>query len=82
MIRILKSLIIAFPGLGVVFAGFAYDLAFAGIPYPDPTELMAARHAFHSAVADRIIGGGAVLFVFGLVAAPLLHRRFARRTTY
>lgn len=82
MIRILKSLVIAFAGLGVVLAGFVYDLAFAGIPYQDPTELMAARYALHSAVADRIIGGGALLFVAGLVAAPLLHRRQARRKTY
>jgi hypothetical protein len=70
---------IALAGLVLAAAGFAYDLAFAGIPYQDPTAEMAARYAFHSAVAERIMSAGALVFVVGLVAAPVIFARLGKR---
>jgi hypothetical protein len=48
--------------LGFVLAasGFVYDLAFAGLPYQDPTPKMQARWQYHSGVASVIdlVGAG------------------------
>jgi len=52
-------------GLGILMliSGFGYDLAFAGIPYQDPTPEMSVRYAFHSRIASvfYIVGGGAIV---------------------
>ncbi len=51
-------------GFAVAVAGFAYDLAFAGLPYQDPTPEMQARWQYHSGVASVIeLSGVGVLLV-------------------
>ncbi|WP_201750216.1 hypothetical protein [Tautonia marina] len=58
-------------GLFVAGAGFAYDLAFAGIPYPDPTPEMAARYRFHSRIASAAEWSGAAVVLVGMLSLAL-----------
>lgn len=70
MARWIKWLIpIAIMACGVValFAGFAYDLGFAGIPYQDPPPELAARYAFHSRIASVIRWGGLLMVAIGVI---------------
>lgn len=62
-----RALHVTLAGLVLVVAGFLYDLAFAGLPYQDPTAEMQAGWLWHKAVADRIILGGIAVFVIGLI---------------
>jgi hypothetical protein len=58
-------------GFVLAAAGLVYDLAFAGLPYQDPTPEMQARWRYHSGVASviELVGGGVVLLgVAGLAA--------------
>lgn len=55
-------------GVGVIFAGFVYDILFAGIPYQDPTPALEARYIFHSQIASIIRWSGAGICVIGAVA--------------
>jgi hypothetical protein len=54
--------------LGMVFAGFVYDVLFAGIPYQDPPPDLAARYRHHATVAEDIMGLGIPLSGAGVVA--------------
>jgi hypothetical protein len=47
-------------GFVLAAAGLVYDLAFAGLPYQDPTPEMQARWRYHSGVASviELVGGG------------------------
>ncbi len=66
MKRILPLLIIVF-GFMVIFAGFLYDVLFAGIPYQDPTPALAAKYLFHSNIASIIRWSGlGIVFLGGL----------------
>ena len=67
-------LLLAATGLALVVAGFVYDVAFAGIPYQDPTPTMAADYARHARVAALIRWLGLGLLLSGLVAG-LIRRR-------
>ena len=58
-------------GVIIIFAGFIYDVVFAGIPYQDPAPAMLESYNFHSQVASIIrwsglgisaIGGSLVIF--------------------
>ena len=62
----------------LVVVGFVYDVAFAGIPYPDPTPAMAADYAFHARIASLIRWAGGAVVLAGSVA--FIVRRRARRT--
>lgn len=79
MKRWLKAL--AAPGIGIliVMGGFVYDVAFAGIPYQDPTPELQARYDCHRAVAGAIYTTGSVVFLLGIVAMPFLSRSKPRR---
>ena len=72
-------------GLGILMliSGFGYDLAFARIPYQDPSSEMSARYAFHSRIASafHLVGGGAILVgvVTGVIRATT--RRLSRPQT-
>jgi hypothetical protein len=79
MKRWLKTL--AAPGIGmlIVMSGFVYDVAFAGIPYQDPTPELQARYDFHRAVAGAIYTTGGVVFLLGIVAMPFLSRLKSRQ---
>jgi hypothetical protein len=46
----------------LIFAGFAYDLSFAGLPYQDPTPQMQERWLFHKRVAEMITSCPALSF--------------------
>jgi hypothetical protein len=52
-------------GFVVSAAGFAYDLAFAGLPYQDPTPEMQARWRFHQGVASLIELSGVGVLLLG-----------------
>jgi hypothetical protein len=45
-------------GIIVIFAGFVYDVLYAGIPYPDPTPALEASYNFHSQIASIIRWSG------------------------
>jgi len=64
-----------FIGALVIVGGFAYDIAFAGIPYQDPTPDLQARYTFHRSVAGWMYKSGAILLVGGVVARPLIRKR-------
>lgn len=54
-------------GLAVAVGGFAYDLAYAGLPYQDPTPEMEACWRYHSEVASVIELSGVAILFFGLL---------------
>ena len=68
-------LLLVATGLAVFVGGFAYDVAYAGIPFPDPTPEMAADYAYHARVASLIRWAGLGLLLLG--AAFGLVRRLA-----
>jgi len=65
-------------GAGIVFAGFIYDILFAGLPYLDPTPEMSANYAFHADIASTIRWIGFVVVLVGLLSRILFSiiRRF------
>lgn len=73
MHRSLPILLVA-TGLAILVGGFVYDVAFAGIPYPDPTPAMQADYAHHARVASRIRWAGLLVALAG-AAAGLVRRR-------
>ena len=68
-------------GLAVAVGGFAYDLAFAGLPDQDPTPEMEARWRYHCGIASVIelsglaalLSGFAGLAVVGVCSWMRLH---------
>jgi hypothetical protein len=69
-----SRLSVAVLGLGILAAGLTYDVLFAGIPYPDPTPETQAAWSFHSRVAGWIETTGVLVFLFGLLIAPVMGR--------
>lgn len=59
-------------GMAVAFAGFAYDLMLAGIPYQDPTPELEAQYRFHSGVASAIEYIGVTVLAAGLAGILLV----------
>ena len=55
-------------GIGLLIAGFAYDMMFAGIPYQDPTPQLTADFEHHSRVASVIMWFGIGLLILGCVS--------------
>ncbi|MFO8148870.1 MAG: hypothetical protein R6T93_01105 [Trueperaceae bacterium] len=70
-------LLLVATGLALVFAGLVYDVAFAGIPYQDPTPEMTADYARHARVASLIRWVGLGVALAGGAAG--LGGRLARR---
>ena len=56
-------------GIMLVFAGFGYDLLFAGIPPQDPPPDIAASYVFHARVARQIMRAGMMVFVVGVITS-------------
>jgi len=54
-------------GLALLIFGFAYDLAYAGIPPQDPTPSMRANYVRASNIASALEIVGAVSFLVGTV---------------
>ena len=52
-------------GIAIIFAGFVYDVLFAGIPYQDPTPAMTASYNFHAQVASIIRWSGLGICILG-----------------
>ena len=52
-------------GIIVIFAGFVYDVLYAGIPYPDPTPALTARYNFYSQIASIIRWSGMGICIIG-----------------
>jgi len=65
-------------GTGFVVAGFAYDLAFAGLPYLDPTPQMQADWTRHKAIAGVLTDMGLGLVLAGLAVALVRRLRGLR----
>ncbi len=63
-----RPILLVATGLTVVVGGFVYDVAFAGIPYPDPTPAMAADYALHARAASLIRWGGLIVALSGVAA--------------
>ena len=59
-------------GLTVAVAGLAYDLAFAGLPYQDPTPEVQARWLYHSAVASVVERWGLGILLLGVVGLAMV----------
>ena len=68
-------------GLTVVFAGFAYDVLYAGIPYQDdPGPVLSQRYAANVAVAGQFYRAGFWIAVAGLAwLAVAVGLRITRR---
>lgn len=67
-------------GGGIVFAGFVYDVLFAGIPYQDPTPALAAAYEYHARIASAIRWSGAgIVIASGLVIFLQFLSRKARK---
>lgn len=68
---------VAVVALGVTLAavGFAYDLAFAGLPYQDPTPALQARWRFHARVATAIELSGVGVLALGLAWLAIVGAR-------
>lgn len=75
MKRIIKSAALPLLGIGLILAGFAYDVFFAGIPYQDPTTELQAQWEFHQSVANILYRSGGVVLLCGILAAPFIWRR-------
>jgi len=56
--RFLSPIFLIASGATLIVSGFAYDLYFAGIPYPDPTAEMQERWIFHKGISDKVIYAG------------------------
>jgi hypothetical protein len=65
--RIAGPTVLIVAGVALASAGFLYDVAFAGIPYPDPTPEQQASWAFHADVAGRVRHAGGLVAAAGLV---------------
>ena len=52
-------------GIIIVFAGFVYDVLFAGIPYHDPNPALEANYNFHSHIASIIRWSGIGICIIG-----------------
>jgi hypothetical protein len=52
-------------GIIIVFAGFMYDVLFAGIPYQDPTPALTANYNFYSQIASMIRWSGIGICIIG-----------------
>ena len=52
-------------GIAILFAGFIYDVLFAGIPYQDPTPALLASYEFHSHIASLIRWSGFGVSIIG-----------------
>jgi len=76
--RQLWPFILIAAGLFLLFAGFVYDMEFAGIPYQDPTPEMSARYARHAGIASMIRWCGAGALFLGALAGIVW--LFARKT--
>lgn len=74
-VKLLKVIWVPAAGMFLVAAGFVYDLLFAGIPYQDPTPEMQASWEFHRSVASIVQVSGAICFLFGAIAIPLIWKR-------
>lgn len=71
-----RPLFVILSGFVLVFAGMAYDITFAGIPYQDPSPGLQASYEAHSRFASRLTGIGIFVTSLGVVAAIV---RFAIR---
>jgi hypothetical protein len=55
-------------GILTLLFGFAWQVAFAGIPYPDPTPELAARYTLNTGIAHILYGIGELLCGGGVLA--------------
>ena len=60
-------------GLGLMAAGFSYDLAFAGLPYQDPSPEMAARWALDKSIGEGLFIAGFAFLIAGLLGWVVRH---------
>jgi hypothetical protein len=59
-------------GVLLLFAWFANETAYAGIPYPHPTPALAARYAYHHHVGEGIALAGFLTVATGAVGLGIL----------
>ena len=66
--------VVTLPGFGalILLVGTVYGVLFAGVPYPDPTPEQQARYEYHYSVFSRLFDVGAVVFLAGLLAVPIV----------
>ena len=68
-------------GIAILFAGFIYDVLFAGIPYQDPTPALLASYEFHSHIASLIRWSGFGVSIIGVMFMVTRRRKVPRTTT-
>lgn len=69
--RLRWRLLLISAGIALIIISFAYNAVFAGIPYQDPPPDLAARYAFHAAVANTLFWLGGVVCLAGILASIL-----------
>lgn len=65
------SLILLSIGLSILIGGVAYEVIFAGIPYPDPTPVQESRYLLHARIGRTIETVGLVLWALGVINVVL-----------
>lgn len=68
-------------GLGLLVVGFVYDIAFAGIPYQDPTPALREQYASDAAIARGLELSGLFVLACGIVFAVVRRFRSLRSVT-
>jgi len=58
-------------GIIIIIMGLFYDLIFAGIPYQDPTPVMAQKYTYHRTIAETIELIGIVIILISLLGISL-----------
>ena len=76
----LVPLALTIGGLGLIAAGFVYEVIFVGIPYQGPTGKMLANYARHEAVAATIRWVGLAGLLVGLAIYLLRAIRTPQRS--
>ena len=69
LVRTAKLLALPFIGMGLIVAGFMYDVIFAGIPYQDPTPALEAKWQMHKQIAGIIASTGLIIALVGIVVS-------------
>ena len=74
---ILSCRTLLFLGVALGVAGLAWHMAFAGLPYPDPSPEVYARWRLNSRIADALLIAGLGLGA-GAIALAIIARARAR----
>ena len=71
--RLLSPLAILVAGVGLLVAGFVYDVLFANLPYQDPSPEQQAAWLRNKTIAGWVQAAGLLLVISGALSALVFH---------